>query len=274
MIGCAAARAAFGPWLDGELVGPDRTAIEQHLRGCAPCRAALEEERRLDAALRGAVAPMRAPEHLRARLAALAPRAVHPAARPRRLVTLAAAAVVALGAGAWVTTHRPAEVRADLVKVAAETHLRYGRGQLPLEVRSSRPETVSHWFEGRVPFHVVLPDYPTPPGERKPYALEGGRLVSLGDDYGAYVAYRMDGQPISLLVTAPELVVPTGDVVTSGALRFHVSSRAGLQVITWTDKGLGYALASDVSVEGARSCLVCHGSPAERKKLDGFRTRS
>jgi anti-sigma factor RsiW len=152
-----------------------------------------------------------------------------------------------------------------------DTHLRYARGQLPLEVASDRPEAVSGWFEGRVPFHLALPAYPVAPGESKPYRLEGGRLVSFQREYAAYVAYRMDGQPVSLLVTSSDRVRPQGgEVVTSGALRFHVESVAGLNVITWSDKGLTYALASDVAVPGARSCLVCHGSPSERRRLEEF----
>jgi len=78
---------------------------------------------------------------------------------------------------------------------------------------------------------LTLPDYPTGPGERKPY-----RLAS-------------------------------GEVVASGNLRFHVESLDGLKVITWTDNGLTYALASDLEVGGARSCLVCHGSPEGRRKV-------
>jgi hypothetical protein len=61
--------------------------------------------------------------------------------------------------------------------------------------------------------------------------------------------------------------------VTSGGLTFFLESVAGLNVITWTDKGLTYALASDLEVSGERSCLVCHGSPEERRKIEGFSSR-
>ena len=122
-----------------------------------------------------------------------------------------------------------------------------------------------------VPFRLALPDYPLAPGEVKPYHLEGGRLVSFQRDYAAYVAYRMGDEPVSLLVTSSGAVRPRGgEIVTSGALRFHVESLAGLNVITWTDKSLTYALASDEKMPGARSCLVCHGSPAERRRIEEF----
>jgi hypothetical protein len=98
--------------------------------------------------------------------------------------------------------------------------------------------------------------------------------VSFGADYAAYVAYRMDDEPISLLVTSAATVVPAGgSVVRSGALTFHVEPVAGLKVISWTDNGLTYALASDVAVEASRSCLVCHGSAEERGKVERFPRR-
>jgi anti-sigma factor RsiW len=131
---------------------------------------------------------------------------------------------------------------------------------------------VADWFAGRVPFHLTLPDYPVGAGERKPYTLVGGRLVAFDGDYAAYVAYRMQDRPISLLVTSSAAARPAGGVeVTSGRLTFHLESVAGLKVITWVDHGLTYALVSDLREDGARSCLVCHGTEQERRKLEGLR---
>jgi anti-sigma factor RsiW len=102
--------------------------------------------------------------------------------------------------------------------------------------------------------------------------LMGGRLVAFHGDYAAYVAHRMDERPISLLVTSASAVQPEGGVrVSSGAFTFHLESVAGLKVISWTDRGLTYALVSDLREDGAQSCLVCHGTEPERRKLDGLR---
>jgi hypothetical protein len=214
---------------------------------------------------------------------------VFDAERGRRLrrdwIAAAVAAVLLVGmgvAGAWRVTAVDGPVPAprpdasdDLAALTANTHLRYTRGQLPLEVDSSRPEVVSGFFSGRVPFHLALPDYPVGPGESKPYRLLGGRLVSFRDDYAAYVAYRLGDRPISLLVTSASLVQPRGgETIAFGALVFHQRSVRGLKVITWTDKGLTYSLASDLSVSGAQSCAVCHGSPEERRHLEGFPPRT
>jgi hypothetical protein len=92
--------------------------------------------------------------------------------------------------------------------------------------------------------------------------------MSFKRDSAAFVAYRMEDRPISLFVTSADRVQPAGgEVVTSGGLRFHVESVEGLKIITWTHKGLTYALASDLDVEGSQSCLVCHGSSEERDKV-------
>jgi hypothetical protein len=201
----------------------------------------------------------------------------------RDWIAVAALLLVGMGtAGAWrvtaadgpVPVPRP-EASDDLATLTADTHLRYTRGQLPLEVDSSRPDVVSRFFSGRLTFHLALPDYPLAPGEEKPYQLLGGRLVSFRNDHAAYVAYRLGDRPISLLVTSAGLVQPAGgEVVSFGRLFFHQRSVQGLKVITWTDKGLTYSLASDLSVSGAQSCVVCHGSPAERRRLEGFSPRT
>jgi anti-sigma factor RsiW len=177
-----------------------------------------------------------------------------------------------LGKGGARTRPAPGPPSSPLVSLGVDTHLRHASGQLPLEVRSDRPQDVAGWFAGRVPFHLTLPDYPVGSGERKPYALVGGRLVAFSGDYAAYVAYRMQDRPISLLVTSSPAARPAGGVeVTSGRLTFHLESVAGLRVITWVDHGLIYALVSDLREDGARSCLVCHGTEEERRKLEGLR---
>jgi anti-sigma factor RsiW len=265
--------------VDGELVGEDRAALDGHPETCAPCRELLAEERATVELLAAARQRPRAPEALRARIEALttSPRE-HPRRRARRwLAAAAAVGVVAFLAGRFLGergTRVEPRASSALVSLAVDSHLRYARGQLPLEVSTERPDRVSSFFAGRVPFALTLPDYPVGPGQRKSYRLEGGRLVSFRNDYAAYVAYRMEGQPISLLVTSASTAKPEGgSLVSQGTLTFHIESVSGLKVITWTDNGLTYALASDVAVEGADSCLVCHGSDQERRRLDTFPSR-
>jgi len=287
--GCDSLRRLISPYLDGELLGEDRAAFEAHVRGCVACAASLEQEHAVVRAVRESLPLYEAPDSLRRRVAELARlqesetavAALRSQARARfsgRLlagsVLAASVAALALAAAALVRTPQPAappRLAGAFASLAVDTHLRHARGQLPLEVRSEAPAEVSGFFEGRVPFHLALPDYPVGQGEQKPYRLVGGRLVAFEDDYAAYVAYQMNERPISLLVTSAERVRPQGgEAVAQGGLTFHIESVSGLKVITWSDKGLTYALASDLAVTGSRSCMVCHGSARERGKFEGL----
>ena len=275
-MGCETAGLLVSAYVDGELVGEDRDTFEAHVRGCARCRARVDAEQALMSTLRAAAPVHRAPAALRESTAHLlsAPR---PLPSRRWLPALAAALLLATGAAVFHLGSLPlpiAEGHASsaLASLAVDTHLRHARGQLPLEVRSERPPEVTAWFAGRVPFQLALPDYPVGAGERKPYTLVGGRLISFHGDYAAYVAYQMEERPISLVVTSSTAVRPDGgEKVTSGSLTFHIESVDGLKVITWTDRGLTYALVSDFREDGAQSCLVCHGTDQERRKLEGLR---
>jgi anti-sigma factor (TIGR02949 family) len=274
---CDAFRRLVSPYLDGELVEEDRTAFEDHVAECDTCRRSLAEERAVVETVRGSLPLPPAPRALRERVEGLLADAA--SARPSvpgwpawRMALVAAAAVVAVALVAGVLRQRassaPPRPHSAFVALAADSHLRHARGQLPLEVRSESASEVSAFFEGRVPFHLTLPDYPVEPGERKPYRLDGGRLLGFERDYAAFVSYRMDGRPISLLVTSADRVKPEGgSEVVSGGLTFHFESVAGLKLITWSDKGLTYALVSDLALTGSRSCIVCHGSDAERRAI-------
>jgi anti-sigma factor RsiW len=143
--------------------------------------------------------------------------------------------------------------------LAAETHLRHMRGQLPLEVNSATPEEISTWFVNKVNFSVKLPNYQESSGQERLYHLEGARLVGFQNDYAAYVAYQMKERPISLVITSASLVEPTGgEEIAAGGLKFHYNAIDGLKVLTWSDRGLTYALVSDLEERGQQSCIVCH----------------
>ena len=268
---CDTTRRMVSPYLDGELLDEDRGAFEEHAGACPGCRRSLQDEAEIVELLRNATLRESAPPQLRRSVRQLL--ATPQLSRQRIAWWLAGAAsallAVSLVGHRAATPGLAAGSAGRFVAAAVDTHLRFRRGQLPLEVRSDRPRTVSRWFSGKVPFEVTLPHYEAPPEEEKLYRLEGGRLVALDDDYAAHVAYRMAGEAISLLVTTAAHVTPSGgEVVSLGRLRFHVQAVAGLNVISWSDKGLTYALVSDLTVAGSRSCLVCHKSLEGAGRLD------
>jgi anti-sigma factor RsiW len=142
---------------------------------------------------------------------------------------------------------------------AADTHLRHTHGQLPLEIESASPRDISAWFSGKVKFSVKLPNYQESSGQEKLYTLEGARLVGFQNDYAAYVAYRMKDRPITLVITSDSVARPSGgEQIASKGLTFHYNAIDGLKVLTWSDRGLTYALVSDLDERGQQSCIVCH----------------
>jgi hypothetical protein len=46
--------------------------------------------------------------------------------------------------------------------------------------------------------------------------------------------------------------------IKAKGLVFHYDTIHGLKVITWSDRGLTYALVSDLAERGQQSCTVCH----------------
>ena len=182
-------------------------------------------------------------------------------ARLWRAVAVAAVAILMLPAGLWFLqlSNRTSRTASEFALMAADTHLRHVRGQLPLEITSDVPGQISDWFSNKVRFGVKLPNYQDSSGQQKLYRLEGARLVGYKNDYAAYVAYEMKTRPISLVITSDTVAQPTGgEEIKARGLTFHYDAIHGLKVITWSDRGLTYALVSDLEERGQQSCVVCH----------------
>jgi hypothetical protein len=153
--------------------------------------------------------------------------------------------------------------------MAADAHLRHMRGQLPLEMESTSPQDVSAWFSNKVNFSVQLPNYQESSGQEKLYTLEGARLVGYQNDYAAYVAYQMANRHISLVITSDSVAKPSGgEEIVARGLRFHYNAIDGLKVLTWSDRGLTYALVSDLDERGQQSCIVCHQGTKDRDLIE------
>jgi anti-sigma factor RsiW len=282
-------------YLDDELSGDDLAAVEAHLDDCPVCSALADSERAFLDAVRGVGPLEEVQETLRDRVATLvgdAPGAeVAPPALRRHVERILAGRGGASALGGW----RPAAMilvvvallaflvvpvlverrdHARFASLAVETHLRHLGGRLPLEVESKAPAEIAHWFVGKVPFSLELPTYQESSGQDRLYEPVGGRLVAFEDDYAAFVAYRMSSRPISLLVTSCTAAAPSGgEEIVSNGITFHFESIDGLKVITWSDRGLSYALVSDLEERGQASCLVCHAGTKDRNFVDALRPK-
>lgn len=301
MTKCEEVRARITLYLDDELHKSECGDMDAHLGGCENCRAAFESEQRFlstvreSRAVRGASPELReriekllvstspvpvAPPKLRQRIRrslwqvnSRAPRTSY--ARPA--LAVAAMLAVALFIGVWrLSKNNGIHARgpSDFSMMAAETHQRYVRGQLPLELVSDVPEQISAWFAGKVPFLVKLPNYQESSGQEKLYQLQGARLVGYKNAYAAYVAYEMRARPISLVVTSDAVAQPTGgDQIIAKGITFHYNSISGLKVLTWSDRGLTYALVSDLEERGQQSCVVCHQGVKDRDFIESLRPK-
>jgi anti-sigma factor RsiW len=259
-------------YLDDELDAEERRAFEAHVQNCPACEAVLERERFVLTMLRQAPPLYRMPASLRARVEQRlgSARGASPWTRTRLVLALTAIGVVILGfSWFWSGLRLPALLRPQasaFALTAVQTHQRYLRGQLPLEVTSDSPAAISAWFDGKLAFNLKLPHYPENPDHAKPYEVVGARLIGFRQDYVAYVIYRLHNRPISLLVTSATTARPSGgEEIPWQGLRFHFDAIAGWKVLTWSDQGLTYALVSDFEERGQASCIVCHSGAQPRR---------
>jgi anti-sigma factor RsiW len=279
-------------YLDEELVGEKLMEFLAHLKICVDCRAALDEQLALSAALRRSRPLYSAPPQLRERVAARLATAGAMASstqlreggrqwlrrtlqsverfRPRWKVLVPA--VVGMMLCFLLVSNVVREARAsEYVNAALSTHRDYLSGRLPLQIQSSSPHAVTGWLSGKVTFPFQLPDSQAQSGGRPGYRLLGATLVDYRGSQAGLVTYEApQHDTISLLVASSKYAVVAGGAeVRAGDLVFHHRIDAGLQVITWSNHGLAYALVSRADAGSARgSCLVCHQSMADR---DTFR---
>jgi len=275
---CDDIRGRLTLYLDNELQGDERGMVEAHLSECESCAAVFKRELNFLKTIRESGPLHVASPALRNRVKQILK--VSPREEQRRgfrfqwlVATAAGLLVLLLPVLVWriVRQKEPAPVSqvCGFAMMAVETHLRHIRGQLPLETESARPQDISAWFANKVNFSVKLPNYQESSGQEKLYTLEGARLVYYENQYAAYVAYRMADRPISLVITSDSTAKPSGgEEIASKGLKFHYNAIDGLKVITWSDRGLTYALVSDLEERGQQSCIVCHAGTKDQDFIE------
>lgn len=284
MLKCEDIRGRLTLYLDNELQGEERGMVEAHLSDCESCAAIFTRELNFLNAVRESAPLHVAPPELRAKVQKILSDGVSgvgpvPENRERRgsrvswLVAVAATLLLLLLPFLiWrIRQSTTPSVRppSSFALMAADTHLRHMRGQLPLEMESENPQQISSWFMNKVNFSVKLPNYQESSGQEKLYTLEGARLVGYQNDYAAYVAYKMKERPISLVITSDSVARPSGgEEIQARGLTFHYNAIDGLKVLTWSDRGLTYALVSDLEERGQQSCIVCHEGTKDRDLLE------
>lgn len=282
MRNCEDIRERLALYLDNELQGAERAAIEAHLQKCEACASFFEKEVSFLNVVRNSEPLHVASPELRAKVQEIL-NGVQSAPAPERsrlrwvLPIAAAVLVLLLPLVIWRFARVDGPTNgapSGFALMAADTHLRRTRGQLPLEVESGSADRISEWFGNKVNFSVKLPNYQESSGQEKLYTLEGARLVGFKEDYAAYVAYRMKERPISLVITSEAGAQPSGgEEIMAKGLKFHYNAIHGLKVITWSDRGLTYALVSDLEERGQQSCIVCHQGTKDQDFIEPLKPR-
>ena len=279
MSDCNEFYARLNLYLDNELEQGEKVTVEEHLEECQSCQEVLQRERWFKHYMAKSAPLYKAPDNLRIRVAAIlsaAPVAppVHPLTAARQMLfgeetglfngtrraIISIASVLLFLLGLWIAMIMfiPSQ-SVTFASVAVDTYQRHRQGRLPLELISESPEQITSWFNGKTPFKLELPNYTGELGENKLYRLLGARLVAFKDDYAAYVSYIMGERLISLMVASSDVASPTGrEKIPSKDLTIYYDTIDELKVITWSHRGLTYALVSNLEERGQQSCLVCH----------------
>jgi mycothiol system anti-sigma-R factor len=253
--------AELGPlYVDGELEGDERAAIDRHAGACATCAEHLAEQASWKTFMRQQATTPAAPEALRQRVLHALDEADARGLGPRppvwrrlmpavALVGVAAAAVVFLSGLSTARNGAPAtRVGAAMVADAVKAHER----NLPVEVGGD-PAHVERWMRGKVSVPVQPPRLSQPRQGLAGAAqanLVGGRLSHLSDREAAQLTYRAGDHQVSLYVfDASKLaLLDEGDLTLTVRVvnghTVHVSESRGYRVVIGARGGVGYALAS------------------------------
>ena len=267
MLDCPAMQRFLHPYLDGELDARDAVDIQAHLDGCPDCAALYRSEKLfldlLKTSLRHPVAPAGLEGKVRQALAEDGE--PKPAGRRIRFVLAPAAAVLILALVMLVTTSLEKKTVPELLDTAVSTHQLYLAKHLRLDVESSDPARVSRWLQERAGFPVSLAQKPV-----KHLRLLGGRLVELKGRKAVFVAYEVEGRPLSLVMTTAQGVRLFGThEMAEKQARFYQSSYHGFQTLSWALEGLAYVFVSDAQALNKRACMICHTSGQAERPLTG-----
>lgn len=229
-----------------DVISPEMLEARRHLEGCRECKEFLEGERDFGMRLRDAVRKESAPEGLRRRIMGME-RQQKGYLRRRMFYGLVIGMVIFVlaVAGYILSTYKGED---SFIAMLVDDHVKF----LPLpevQINSSDPEEIKAWFVGKVDFPVIIPHLEA--------YLEGGRLCYLNKRRLALLFYRHDSSVVSLFIMdgiRPEEFRSLKKTTLNGKEVF-VQYKSGYSVVLWEEKGLSYALVSDLDIEQIKGIL-------------------
>ena len=205
---CKTAQNLLEAYLDNELDRATARELEAHADSCADCSAVLGRLDELRRALRDQGLRYRAPPELVERIRATASTDLRQRARMPAWTRIAAACVLAFGAGAvslqwWHAAHTEvgsAEIARDLFAA----HWRALAATSPVDVVSSDRHTVKPWFAGKVAQAPLVRDF-----AEQGFALVGGRIDYVGSARVPVLVYRHRQHVIDVFVLPAPASLPS-----------------------------------------------------------------
>jgi mycothiol system anti-sigma-R factor len=264
---CSTVRNLVYLHLDGELDAEESLRVQEHLDACSSCREIFVAERWIHTVSIPSITKMSAPDSLRRRIiSAMAEES--PRMRRWSHQTAAAAAVVLVVTAVvacWVALRKPPHVP-RLLDLAVAQHERYAPDSSGLLIESHDTATVAARLEAQLPFRLGLPPEPV-----DSVTLSGGTVLSMDQSKVAFLSYRVNGVPVSLLLTTPlEVMAPIQDIVTFKNIVFHSGRLHDYHTLQWSDRRFTYVLVSQQQEATHQACVICHGSPQGRQAIAGF----
>jgi len=236
-VNCETAKNLISPYTDGELAPAEVQAFENHLNGCASCRAEHKYQVGLGQLLsrNGRFEPpVGLPARIRGRLRQLDGTSA-PGLRLPPWLTIATPSLALGFALAWglALTINPAGDKLSMEPFIA-AHVRSLMADHLTDVASSDRHTVKPWFNGKLDFSPPVEDL-----TRDGFPLVGGRLDYLEDRPVAALVHRHRRHVINLFIHASQ---------RSADEALKTVSQRGYHLLSWRRDGLTYQAISDLNL--------------------------
>jgi anti-sigma factor RsiW len=217
-------------YLDEELTPGPKSAVEEHLAGCADCSAAygrLSEQR---ANIKSAAPYYSAPAQLQQSVRDALRREASTKSTPWRGLAIAASVLLAVSVAWNVRQAQPRNAENDLAQNVLSDHIRSLMGTHLLDVPSTDQHTVKPWFNGKLDFAPDVKNFAA-----QGFPLIGGRIEYLADRSVAALVYHRRQHVINVYTW------PSSSA--DGASHF---SRNGFNVLHWRNGSMTWWAVSDI----------------------------
>ena len=221
-----------------EVVSQDLLDTKKHAKECRECREFFNGERLFSSMLRDSVIKDTIPKELRDRVLNLKTEQKRYSKTYQILAIAASILIFAVG----VYIFQDYKKGTSIAKQIVEDHIKF----LPMpeaQISSSSTDEIKAWFRGKVDFSVNVPDISA--------KLKGGRLCLLDKKRLALLFYEHNGSLLSLFISDGINIqkIENGKEVLLGGKEMLFIEERGYNLLLWQDRGLTYALVSELSFE-------------------------